>query len=204
MADEEELELDVNQTKGNKTTTILLIVLIVLVLVMGGVGAWLFMSKDGDSSNASDKSQSADKTHTEDKKDEELKPLIYTTLVPEFVVNFGSGSKVRYLQVDLQIASRDQNATDIVNTYRPVIRNDILVLLSGLSFEELRMRDGKEALQKKILNTVNRIVADAMHSNTNHEAPDENATGTAKGDGHQNEKVEGPIENIYFTSFIMQ
>jgi len=197
MADEE-LELDVNTPKSNKMTTILLIVLIVLVLIMGGVGAWLYLGKDSaDSSNES--SASGDKT-------EKVKaPLHYLSLVPEFVVNFGPGSKVRYLQVDLQVSTRDEKALEAVNTYRPVLRNDILVLLSGLSFEELSQRGGKEALQQQLLNTINKIVTDAMHGKkkkTDDDSKDEKADGAIKDNkaGH----VEGPIENVYFTSFIMQ
>ena len=153
MAEEEELELDVNQPKGSKTTTILIAIIAVLVLVMGGVGAWLFLgSDDGDSSDSANKEEKV------------LKPLKYLTLVPEFVVNFGPGSKVRYLQVDLQIATRDEAALQTISTYRPVLRNDILIILSGVSFEDLKERSGKEALQMKLLNTINKVVVSAGHA----------------------------------------
>jgi len=193
MADEE-LELDVNESKGNKTTTILLIVLIVLVLVIGGVGAWLFLAKDSgsDAKGPGASGKAAEKN---------LGPITYLSLVPEFVVNFGPGSKVRYLQVDLQIATRDEDALKTVSTYRPVLRNDILVLLSGLTFDELKLRSGKESLQKKLLNTINRVVTSAAQGDKNTETKAKHAEGaTATEEQH----VEGPIENVYFTSFIMQ
>lgn len=194
---EEELELDVNIPKSNKLTTILLIVLIVLVLIFGGVGAWLFLGKDTGSDSASSTSS---KTGGNEKAEKLLQPLHYLTLVPEFVVNFGPGSKVRYLQVDLQVATRDKAALAIVNTYRPVLRNDILVLLSGLTFDELKIRGGKENLQKKLLNTINQVVTNAKHSDQKKE---KNATNSEQGDT-PDKQVEGPIENVYFTSFIMQ
>ena len=195
---EEELELDVNQPKGSKTTTILIVIIAVLVLVMGGVGAWLFLGNDdGDSSDSAKKEEKV------------LGPLKYLTLVPEFVVNFGPGSKVRYLQVDLQIATRNETALETVNTYRPVLRNDILILLSSVSFEDLKERSGKEALQKKLLNTINKVVVSAGHV-----APEGEDEAAATGDEHATEAtndhaantqvVEGPIENVYFTSFVMQ
>lgn len=125
-----------------------------------------------------------------------LEPLTYLTLVPEFIVNFGPGSKVRYLQVDLQIATRQEASLDTVNTYRPVTRNDILIVLSGVSYEDLKDRAGKEALQKRLLNTINKVVVAAGHA----------APADKKNDGHGNvdEHIKGPIENVYFTSFIMQ
>ena len=190
---EEELELDVNQQKGSKTTTVLLIVLIVLVLVMGGVGAWLFLSKDdGESTAANDDA----------KKD--LAPLSYLTLVPEFIVNFGPDSKVRYLQVDLQVATRDKTALQTVGTYRPVLRNDILVVLSGVTFDELKDRSGKEALQKKLLNTINKIVVSAGQAAAGGETSDENVSEDTTAQVNPDTPVKGPIENVYFTSFIMQ
>lgn len=192
MADEE-LELDVTQAKTSKLTVILLVVLIILVLVMGGIGAWYFLSKDdGGESTASEDGAAA----------KELKPLLYQTMVPEFVVNFGPGSKVRYLQVDLQIATRSEEALAAVNTYRPVLRNDILVLLSGLSFEELSERSGKEALQKQLLNVTNKIIVDAMKGAKKKDGAD--SKDEEKSAENKQADVNGPIENIYFLSFIMQ
>ncbi len=190
MADDE-LELDVNQAKGSKMTMILLIVLIVLVLIVGGVGAWFFMSKGGKSEGAAESHEPASK---------ELKPLKYQTMVPEFIVNFGPGSKVRYLQIDLQIATRDEEALKVVNTYRPVIRNDILVLLSGMSFEQLKDRAGKERLQRKLLNVINKVVVEASHGGKKKSKHKKKA----EGHGDEDEMIDGPIENVYFTSFIMQ
>ena len=193
MADEE-LELDVTQAKGSKLTVILLVVLIILVLVMGGVGAWYFLSKDGDGGESASSEDGAPA--------KELKPVLYQTMVPEFVVNFGPGSKVRYLQVDLQIATRSEKALAAVNTYRPVLRNDILVLLSGLSFEELSERSGKEALQKQLRNVINKVVVDAMNSGKKKEKVD--SKDESKATSAEQAVVEGPIENVYFLSFIMQ
>ena len=201
MADkDEELELDVNPPKANKMTTILLIVLIVLVLIIGAVGAWLYFSKDSGS-----ESESGGEASDGDAKTEKvLKPLVYLSLVPEFVVNFGPGSKVRYLQVDLQISTRDEDVLPIINTYRPVLRNDILVLLSGQTYDELRQRGGKEALQKNILNTVNRVVVEAIHSEKNKEEKESNNEKAEDKQQTEAADVKGPIENVYFTSFIMQ
>lgn len=209
---DEELELDVNQSKSSKTTTILLIVLIGLVLVIGGIGAWFLLGNDsgGDSSS--------DLTETTDTAEEVvLEPITYLTLVPEFVVNFGPGSSVKYLQVDLQIATRDESVLETVNAYRPVIRNDILVLLSGYTFTELSERAGKEALQKNILNTINRIIISANQSETEQEPKDEEENAEAESEATNEAEAEaedvsvvdtknakGPIENVYFTSFIMQ
>ena len=186
MADEE-LELDVNEKKGGKKTVIMVIVGILLLNGLG-VGAWMILS-DGDSKS----SDSAEKDGPV------LAPLHYLTMVPEFIVNFGPGSKVRYLQVDLQVATRDEAALETINTYRPVIRNDVLVLLSSVKFDDLKDRAGKEALQKKLLNAINKVVISASHI-----APVDGEEKNADAEEKINSDVKDPIENVYFTSFIMQ
>ena len=185
MADEE-LELDVNESKGGKSKMIIIIVAILLLNGIG-VGAWLFLAGGSD-----DTSSDASKNEKAD-----MAPLQYLTMVPEFIVNFGPGSKVRYLQVDLQVSTRDEAALAIINTYRPVLRNDILVVLSGVKFEDLKNRNGKEALQKTLLNTINKVIVSASHA-----APADDKEKQAE--DHGGEETKGPIENVYFTSFIMQ
>ena len=181
---EEELELDVNQQTGSKKT-VLIIVIAVLVLNLVGGAVWYFLSGDDEGSSTSKETEKV------------LEPLTYLTMVPEFVVNFGPGSKVRYLQVDIQVSTRDEAALATVATYRPVLRNDILVVLSSVDFDVLKNRDGKEALQKKLLNTINKVVASAGQA-TNDSSSEKNKNAT------EDVIVKGPIENVYFTSFIMQ
>ena len=189
MADEE-LELDVNEPKSSSKKMIIMIVVAVLLLNGIGIGAWMFLggSEDDKGSSATDKEKT------------EQAPLKYLTMVPEFIVNFGPGSKVRYLQVDLQVATRDESALELVGTYRPVIRNDILVILSDVNYLDLKDRAGKEALQKRLLNTINKVLFDATQTKND----DEKKTDEKKSDADANEEIKGPIENVYFISLIMQ
>ena len=185
---DDELELDVNEKKGG-SKTIIMVVVGILLLNGIGAGAWLFLS-DGDDKKESGANPQAEVV---------LGPPKYLTLVPEFIVNFGPGSKVRYLQVDLQISTRQEASLDVISIYRPVIRNDVLVMLSSVSFDDLKTRDGKELLQKKLLTAINKVVNEAMHP-----ANDKKDASKEEGHGNQNKMVKGPVDNVYFTSFIMQ
>lgn len=187
MADEE-LELDVNESK--KKSPLLLIIIVIVILNAGGIGAWIFLGGDGGGSDSNSTSENK----------VVLGPLKYQSMVPEFVVNFGPGSKVRYLQIDLIISTRQEDALATVNTYRPVLRNDILIVLSNVAFDDLKNRSGKEALQLKLLDTINKVVNTAGHA----AAPDDKKKDGEHVEADKNEKVKGPIENVYFTSFIMQ
>lgn len=184
----DELELDVGETKasGNKTLLIVVVVLVVLVLALGGVAAWLFLSK-GDKSPSATASGGGEQTAVL-----EIKPAIYMKMNPEFIVNFGAQSKVKYLQVDMQIMARNQEVLDVVKTHMPVIRNNILLILSGQNYEQLNQREGKQKLSQDILDSINATVqAESAATQTEETKPETPA-----------EPVK--VEAVYFTSLIMQ
>lgn len=192
MADEE-LELDVNEPEGKSKKMIMIIVVAILLLNGIGVGAWMFLSGDGDDKTSDETAESV------------LEPLNYLTMVPEFIVNFAPGSKVRYLQVDLQIATREKDSLDMISTYRPVLRNNILIVLSDVNYNDLKDRAGKEALQKRLLNTINKALVEATQTTKDDDKnSDEKVSDEKVSDGLATEEIKGPIENVYYTSFIMQ
>lgn len=184
----DELELDIGQPekKGSKAILILVVVLIVLVLALGGVAAWLFLSK------SSKPGTSSEVTPEEPAAAAEIKPAIYMKLDPEFVVNFATDSKVKYLQVELQVMARNQDVLDVVKTHMPVIRNNILLLLSGQSYADLKTREGKQKLSQEILDSINATV--------------KAETTPAEPEAEKTETPAEPlrVEAVYFTSLIMQ
>jgi flagellar protein FliL len=103
-------------------------------------------------------------------------PLYYS--MDKFTSNFPAGGTARFLQVDIQLMSYSQSVLDKVDDHMPVIRNDILVLLGGVTFEQVSALEGKEALREKLLESIRATLL--------------NSAG-----------VEG-IEQLYFTHFVMQ
>jgi flagellar FliL protein len=75
--------------------------------------------------------------------------------------------------------TRDQGTADLVKQHDPVIRNDLLLLLSNQTYETISSREGKENLRAEAL----QVVAKAIEA-----------------EGGEGEKVE----QLYFTSFVMQ
>ena len=102
----------------------------------------------------------------------------YRSLGDEFIVNFQDQQVASYLQIGLNVASRQEADLLKVDQELPAIRNDILLLLSDQRFEELRTEQGKLKLREKLLETVHHSI--------------------------DQKKPEGGIEAIYFTHFIMQ
>ena len=189
MADDE-LDLDVKE-KGGKGKLILLIVA-VLLLVGIAVGVTLFFTgalggdKTGDSA-----------AKVEDKPEFESKVTLYMPLAPEFVVNFEDTSIVSYMQIEMQIMAREQRALDAVSQHMPVIRNNILLLLSTQKYEEINTAQGKEILREKVLASIQQVLDE---ESANHNTDKKEGESEEGGEPAGSPKVEA----VYFTSLIMQ
>ncbi|HXC59137.1 MAG TPA: flagellar basal body-associated FliL family protein [Steroidobacteraceae bacterium] len=167
---------------------LLLVIAAVVVLMGGGAGAYFAFfhgksdetaeaGKDGKSAKA-DKNDKGKKKGKEEKKEPKL-PAQFVELDPPFVVNFAPGSTSRFLQVTVQLMTREPEMSEFLKTNSPIIRNDLLLLLGNRTVEEVSTNEGREALRAKALETVRKII-------------------TSEGG-----KGEG-LEAVYFTSFVMQ
>lgn len=105
-------------------------------------------------------------------------PLIYQPLEPPFVVNFGRDADVRFMQITIQVADRNPAVIEQVKEHNPAIRNGLVMLFSSQKPEVLNTREGKEKLRQDALQEVRRVLREM--------------TG------------RGRLENLYFTSFVMQ
>lgn len=142
------------------------IVLAVLVAGGGAGGWWWFAGSKGEASK--------DAAH-----EAPQAPPIYYALDPPFVVNFQTEKLVRFLQVTVQLMSRDAPTIDLLKSNDPAIRNDLLLLYSNQSYDAISTREGMEKLRAETLATVRRVV------------------GGVGGDPKL-------VEAAYFTSFVMQ
>lgn len=106
-------------------------------------------------------------------------PAIYSKFDPPFVVNFQNKGVMRFLQVSIEVMTRDPATAELIKQHDPKLRNDLLMLLGGQTFETLSSREGKEELRTQALKAVAEVIA-------------------AEGG-----KAES-VEQLYFTSFVMQ
>lgn len=103
---------------------------------------------------------------------------IYVPMDPPFVVNLENSELLRFLQVELQIMTRDAAVAEALEQHAPVIRNNLLLILAAERTENLGSRAGKTDLQQRITAEINAVLA-------------ERAGGVQ-------------VEETYFTSFVMQ
>ncbi len=147
------------QRRGRLVTLVLL-----LVLAANGAAAWFYFTND--------------ETMRESRRTQ-VTPPIYVPLDPPFVVNFEAEQLVRFLQVSVELMTRDVATADLLKANDPVLRNDLLLLFANQKYQDIATREGKERLRQEALSAVRRVVAAA---------------------GGRPERVEA----VYFTAFVMQ
>lgn len=135
-----------------------LMIAIVAVIAAGaaGGGAWYFTQKaDGDAKSA----QAKDTKNAEKKAAGIPAPAQYFALEPPFVVNLiGSVGGARYLQVEVQLMTRDPEALKAIELHAPAVRARLLMLFAQQDAEQLMTREGKEKLQAQALAEVRKLL----------------------------------------------
>ena len=85
------------------------------------------------------------------------KAAVYFAIDPPLVVNFEDGSAVRFLQITMEIMAHDQKAIDSVQKNIPLIRNNLLLILSNRNYQSMMSREGKEKLRQEALTEVRAV-----------------------------------------------
>lgn len=175
MAEAEELELAESGEPTRKPRVLVLaaVGLAVVLLLGGGTVAFLyfggFLETDaGDGAEIAEEAEEA----------APAEPATYVELAPAFTVNLMAPSDARYLQVEMQALTRDEAVAGDVKTHAPAIRNNLVMLLSSKTSDDLRTRQGKRALQQEIVAAINQVLGE-------------------HGGG-------GRVEDVLFTTFVMQ
>lgn len=156
-----------------KSKKMLIIGIVVLLLGLSGGATAYFMGMLGGDDKVAEEGDAATEEEVVAKQ-----PLNYIPLDPAFVVNFGDQSEVRFLQVTIELGTRDSAMVDQVKEHRPAIRNNLVMLFSSQDPMALNTREGKEKLRAETLAEVQKVL--------------------------QEETGEPGVENVFFTSFVMQ
>ena len=177
MASEKELQLDDSEEAPKGKSKLILIIIIAVVVIGVGVGAALFLM-GGDDESAEDEGAEAAAEEAAPSVDSKA-PAMYIKMKPEFIVNYQVGPRQRYLQIYMEAMTRSPQVADALEMHSPMIRSNIIRIMSEQEFEFLRTPDGRTQLREIITEEVRRIV--------------EQETG-----------IEGAVEEVLFTNFVMQ
>jgi flagellar FliL protein len=76
---------------------------------------------------------------------------VYFAIDPPLVVNFEDGSAVRFLQITMEVMAHDPKVIESVQKNIPLIRNNLLLVMSNRNYQALMSREGKEKLREEAL-----------------------------------------------------
>jgi len=166
-------------SKSNGIIKILLIITAVIVLITASISATLYFAEGmiGRQGNSGQASQS-ESAHVQAGKKKSSEEPIYYAFDPAFVVNFNDGRNIRYLQLKMEVMTYDDSVVEDLEKHMPVIRNNLIMMLSNLDYGVINTVAGKRKLQDEALTEIKSILLDK--------------TGR-----------EG-VEEVYFTGFVMQ
>ncbi len=150
---------------------IIIIAVGAILLVGGGIGGALFFLK-------SPEEMPEGEMMSEEEKVPEAKDAIYEDIHPPFTINFAEGSKKNFMQISMVAKFYSMDARDKFKMHVPVVRNNLLLLMSGKNSDELTSNDAKEKLRKDVLMTAQTVMKDLYD--------------------------EDLVEDIYFTKLVMQ
>ena len=166
--------------KSGKGKLVAIILGVVVALGGGGGAAWFMLGKDAKAEASAEGGKKGKKSKDDGEGEGEgaKQPAKYLSLEPAFVVNLAGPDADRYLQVQVELMTRDPLAADAIKLHTPAIRDRLLLLFGTKTADELSAREGREALRQLALAEVQKVM--------------------------QEETGEDAVEALYFTSFVTQ
>lgn len=152
MAEDEEEISQVQEKKSPGMIKLLLMVLIVSLVMSAGVGAGVYFLLKSDDNTQAVEDESGEKAA--EKPDG---PPIYHEMQDPFIVNLAE-QPARFLQVSVQLMTRDKKVIEAVEQHMPVIRNNLLILFSTQTLEQISTREGKEALRQAAIQEISTVL----------------------------------------------
>jgi flagellar protein FliL len=194
--------------KGGKKKLIIIIAA-VLVLVLGGGGAAFVLMKkhpaEGEDGADDGGHARADAPAAKAKPKHDPKhPPIFLPLDP-FTVNLADRESERYAQIAVTLEIDEAKTADELKLYMPAIRNNILMVLSHKTAEQILTREGKEKLATAILYASVKPLG--YEIDEEEEAPEDPEADTAPKKKKKKKKAAPPVlpvTAVHFSNFIVQ
>ncbi len=181
MAEEEkEDKKEQGASEKKKLPVMAIIIALVVVLVLGGAAAgyFLFISpkmkasgKEG-SEGETKKEQVQEKGSKEGKEGEGASGNL--KLLDPFIVNLADAEGQRYLKAVIQLEMDHPETSGEIQEKLPQIRDEILMILSNKTFDDVSTTAGKKMVKREITSAVNKYV------------------------------TTGQVTQVYFTEFVVQ
>lgn len=159
-----------NSKKGKSKLFLILIILPVLIIA-GGVAAFFFLYSAPSDEEIAKEIQKDNRPAASVSRE----PQIGITIeLKPFIVNLADPKASHFLKATITLEVKNDRAKDLTEKMLPRLRNDILLLLSSQTLEDVISIEGKVRLRDEIMARVNRIIG------------------------------RGQLKNVYFSQFVVQ
>ncbi|WP_417599055.1 flagellar basal body-associated FliL family protein [Oceanospirillum sp.] len=81
-------------------------------------------------------------------------PIVYTEMKPSFVLNYGGPGRLKYLKADITLVTSSPLAEKTVAHHMPLIRNELVSLLSRQTDEAVTTPVGQEQIRMEATQSV--------------------------------------------------
>jgi flagellar FliL protein len=154
MAEEDDLDLNVEEEGGSKKKLFIIIGIAALLLIGGGVAVWSLLG--GDDGEQAEEQVAAGESEDASAEAALKGDVSYVDMSPAFVANLSG--KPRMLQVGLQLRVMYPELPAFVEHNAPAIRHAILNLLSVQDGQALQTREAKDRLREEIKAEINKLI----------------------------------------------
>jgi len=186
--------------KSKKKLFLIIAVVAVLVLGLAGGAAVYYMKKKAAAEALAEAEADGTAAPKAQKRDRKAKTAFVA--LETFTVNLADRDADRYAQVQLALELNDEGATQLVKNFMPIIRNNILLVLSHKMAAELLEKDGKIKLSEEIKLEVARALGMAPPETDSQSAAPNVAA--AKGKSKAAAEDMSPVVGVHFSNFIIQ
>jgi flagellar FliL protein len=158
---------------GSKQPLILMGLALVNMLVVAGVGFMIFQGKKKDAAEPKIEHVIKGEHEAQEKEAHEEKAFIGKVVPLEtFIINLSGSKGRRIAKVNMELELKGDNVQEEIDKRKAQIRDIIIILLSGKTYDDVATKEGKEQLREEIKDTVNAFL------------------------------TKGKIQAVYFTEFI--
>jgi len=210
MATAPPINADDATPKKGKKKLVIIIAAAVAVLGLGG-GGTLFYPKKKAAAEEEVEAEADDKHHKSSKRDGKVKPTFVS--LDMFTVNLADRDADRYAQIQLSLELTDEKSADLIKNFMPVIRNNILMVLSHKTSTELLEKDGKMKLARDLRREIAKALGlepleeDLPKLPKKAEAATEGSTeeeGAPRKKRRPRPEEMTPVVGVHFSNFIIQ
>ncbi len=156
MAEEKEKEQGQEEEKKKKPLLMFIIIGVVVLLAAGGGAYFLLFSGPSEEEIAKEVAQEQAQTDTV-----EAAPKIGVMMqLQPFVVNLADPKARHFLKTTITLELRTDKDKERAEKLLPMIRNDIILLLSSHTVEDVITMEGKIRLRDEIVARISRIIGE--------------------------------------------